>query len=182
MIFIDFFHQPKFLFLHFWHFFLVSFFLFVQFHDSLSLFCIYSWQFVFPKLHILLLCSLWFLINFSLFLLLTCEEISFHLSDSAVVFVWLHFELSGVIEFDKIDCFLDILELFLVCESDLLIASSELVDSLYFFWIIFKFLDRRWVTHWLIWLTYTFFWMASLVSCLFFFTLSFSFWSCCRNI
>ena len=49
------------------------------------------------------------------------------------MFVGLHFEFSGVIEFDKIDGFLDILELFLVCESDLLIASSELVDSLHFF-------------------------------------------------
>ena len=66
-------------------------------------------------------------------------------------------------------------------DSDFLIATSQFVDAFYLVRVVFIFLYERYGTHWLILLTSTFFWIVSFVSCLFFFTLSFSFWSCCRS-
>ena len=88
--------------------------------------------------------------NFSFLILLTSKKISFHLLDSPVMLIRLLLEFPCIIEFDKINSFLNILKFFLVSKSDLLIASSELVDSLHFFRVVSNFLDERRDTHWLI--------------------------------
>lgn len=91
------------------------------------------------------------------------------------MFVRLLLELAGVVQFDQIDGFLDIMEFFLVTHSERLVAPAELVDSLDLVGIVFKFLDEGRSTHWLILLTSIFFWMVYLVRLLFFLILSFYF-------
>ena len=181
MVFVYVLHELDLLLLHLRKLSSVLVLLLAQLHHCLSLFCVDTCQFFLPKMHILVLSSLGLLCHFLPLLLLTGQEVPLHLLDSAVVFVGLLLELPGIIELNQVYGLLDILKLFLVGESDLLVAPAEFIDPLDFLGVVFIFLDREGGTHWLILLTSTFFWMASLVSCLFFLTPSFSFWSCCRS-
>ena len=181
VVFVDLLHELDLLFLHFWQFSPYSVFLLAQLHNSLSLLSVDSCQFLLPILHIFVLGSLRFFCYFSSSLLLARQVILLHFFYSAIVLIRLLLEFPGIIKFDQIYGFLDILKFLFMSESDFLVSSTQFVDSFNLFGIVFVFLDRKGGTHWLILLTSTFFWMASLVSCLFFLTASFSFWSCWRS-
>ena len=67
--------------------------------------------------------------------------------------VGLVFEFFGVVKFDQVDGFLDVVELFLMGHPDLLVASAELVDPFDFVGVVFEFLGGDRGTYWLILLT-----------------------------
>lgn len=181
VVLVDLLHQLDLLLLQLRHFPPVIGLLLAQLHDGLGLLGVDVGQLLLPVVHVLVLGSLGLLGDPLPPLLLVAEVVPLHLFDPAVVVVGLLLEFPGIVQLDQVDGLLDVLELLLVGESDLLITPAQFVDPLDFLGVVLIFLDREGSTHWLILLTSTFFWMASLVSCLFFLTPSFSFCSCCRN-
>lgn len=139
MVFVYVLHELDLLLLHLRKLSSVLVLLLAQLHHCLSLFCVDTCQFFLPKMHILVLSSLGLLCHFLPLLLLTGQEVPLHLLDSAVVFVGLLLELPGIIELNQVYGLLDILKLFLVGESDLLVAPAEFIDPLDFLGVVFIF-------------------------------------------